>query len=218
MRRSGIAAALIVAMILVIFGVVVGARGPTIDDESHLVSMTESAAAMQDAGRVMQAHGQTMLNEGTGSGDADLISHGEHWIQDGQALVQGGTWMAMNPTAPGSLVTDPASLKEQGSWGELSRTAQQMLHDPRDARDVDLEALRWNGEAMRAEGRNMMSHGQIMAEDANLMVERHELQGQAADDLRSSAQVMIDVGQHLEMNGKEMIDYAKRLERTLGVD
>lgn len=218
MGRVAIAAAVVVAMTLVVFGVIVSARGPTIDADVQLVSMAESATAMQDAGRVMQAHGQTMLDEGNGSSDPDLVTHGEHWIQDGQALVQGGTWMAMNPTAPGSLVTDPVSLNEQGSWSELSRTAQQMLHDPGDAREVDLEALRWNGQAMLAEGRNMKSHGQVMAEEANLMVERHEFQGQAADDLRSSAQVIIDVGQHLETNGQEMIDYAKRLKRTLGFD
>ncbi len=218
MARVAIAAAVVVAMTLVVFGVIVSAQGPTVDTDAHVVSMTESAAAMQSAGQVMQTHGQAMLDEGTRLGDPELIAHGEHWLQDGQDLMQGGQWMAMNPTVPGSLVTDPASLSKQGNWGALSQTAQQMLHDPRDAREVDLEALRWNGEAMRAEGRNMKSHGQIMAEDANLMAERHAFQDQAADELHSSAQVMIDVGQHLEQNGHAMIVYADRLKRTLGFD
>jgi hypothetical protein len=50
------------------------------------------------------------------------------------------------------------------------------------------------------------------------MVERHALEGPAEGELRSSAQVMIEVGRHLEQNGQEMIDYADRLKKTLGID
>jgi hypothetical protein len=204
------------AVTLVVFGVIAWANRGSIDEQPNLVSMQESAQAMQRGGQAMLTHGQAMLDEGRRNGAPDLIAHGEHWIQDGQNLIQGGEWMAMNPTAPGSLVTDSAALSEQGTWGELTRTAQQMLHDPSDAKQVDLDALRWNGETMRAEGHNMAAHGQVMAEEVELMVERHGLQGQAADDLRSSARVMIDVGQNLEQNGQEMIDYADRLKKSLG--
>lgn len=216
MGRLGIVAALVVALILVVFGVIVWARGPTTDEQANLVDMQQSAATMQQSGQTMQTHGQAMLDEGQRTGDQELIAHGKHWTQDGQALVQGGQWMAMNPTSPGSLVADPADLKAEGSWGELTRTAQQMLHDPSKAREVDLEALNWNGEAMRAEGRNMADHGWVMAEDAAVMVERHNLDPQAAADLRAAAQTMIDVGGTLERNGKEMIDYAERIRKSLG--
>ncbi|MCE9688493.1 hypothetical protein LZP73_20285, partial [Shewanella sp. AS16] len=96
---------------------------------------------------------------GQTSADQDLIGHGEHWLRDGQALVQRGQWLTMNPIAPASLVATPAELSAEGAWGELVRTAEAMLHDPSQARSaVDLDALRWNGEAMRAEGRTMGEH------------------------------------------------------------
>lgn len=207
--------ALAVAVGLVAFALVARAVRPGVD-QPHLISMQESAKALERAGQVMQTHGQAMLAEGQRTGDQELVAHGEHWLRDGQTLSQRAEWLAMNPLAPSSLVTPPGELSKQGSWGELTRTAAAMLHDPSRARAVDLEALRWNGLAMQAEGRMMAEHGQIMAEEAEVMVVRHRLDGQAAADLRQAAQTLRGVGSHLEGNGQAMIDYADRLRRSLG--
>ena len=42
--------------------------------------------------------------------------------------------MVQNPTAPGSLVSSQGELEAQGGWCDLSRTAENMLHDPSRAR------------------------------------------------------------------------------------
>lgn len=217
MRSTGVLLAVAMAGVLIIAGVLVQARGPTVESDLQLASMAESAAAMLTAGSAMQVHGQLMLDQGKATNDPDLVAHGEHWREDGQSLVLGGDWMIANPTSPGSLVSDPARLSEDSSWGELNRAAQQMIHDPRGARSVDLEALRWNGQAMRSEGRTMAEHGLVMAEEVALMVNLHRLSDDAASDLRSSTQTMIDVGQRLEQNGNEMIDYTDRLRRRMGL-
>lgn len=215
MGKLTIVAAIAVAVALVGFSVVARASRPSVE-RLHLVSMADSAAALQQAGAVMQSHGQTMLAEGQRSGDQDLTAHGQHWLNDGLVLAQRGQWLAMNPLAPSSLVSSPAELSRQGNWGELTRAAEAMLHDPSRARGVDLEALRWNGLAMRAEGQNMADHGRVMVEEAEVMVTRHQLQGQAAADLLQAAQTMREVGGHLTGNGQAMIDYAERLRRSLG--
>jgi hypothetical protein len=129
----------------------------------------------------------------------------------------GALWLTLKPLAPGSLVATPSELSAQDAWGELVETAEAMLHDPSKARSaMDLDALRWNGEAMRAEGRTMAEHGRVMAEEAELMTAAHGLSRQRADDLRQAATVMRQVGGHLERNGLEMIDYADRLRRSMG--
>lgn len=185
-------------------------------EKPRLISMEESGQAMQQAGGAIERHGQAMLDDGRRTGDQDLIAHGEHWLRDGQQMVQGGQWMAQNPTAPGSLVSSPAELREQGNWTELTRNAQAMIHDPSKARGVNIEALRWNGLAMRGEGQNMIDHATIMAEDVELMLQRHGLQGQAATDLRQAVEVMRQAGSHLKENGQAMMDYADRLRRSMG--
>jgi hypothetical protein len=215
MRKLGIGLAIGVALALVAFSVVARAARPAVQ-VARLVSMEESAQAMQRAGETMQGHGRAMLDEARRTGDQDLAAHGEHWLGDGERLVQGGVWMAMNPTAPGGLVSTPGELSAQGSWGELTRTAQEMLHDPSRARSVDLEALRWNGMAMRAEGRAMAEHGRVMLEEAEAMIARHDLNGTAGADLVHAATTMQRVGGYLEQNGQEMVDYADRLRRSLG--
>jgi hypothetical protein len=96
--------------------------------------------------------------------------------------------------------------------------AQPMLHDPSNAGHVDLDALEWNGEAMRAEGRLMARHGLVMAAQAEQMISRHGLQGQAATDLRTAAATLGLFGGQLEVNGKEMVDYAQQLRKSLGDD
>jgi hypothetical protein len=204
-----------VAVGLVAFALVARAARPGVE-QPHLASMQESASALAAGGSTMVAHGQAMLAEGQRTGDQDLVAHGEHWVRDGQALSQRARWLAMDPLAPSGLVTSPAELSQQGSWGELTQTAAAMLHDPSRARAVDLEALRWNGLAMQAEGRMMAEHGQLMVEEAELMVARHGLAGQVAADLRQAAQAMREVGAHLQGNGQAMIDYADRLRRSMG--
>lgn len=129
MGKSGI----VLGVSLVVFGVVIQTqtRGPTIDGRQHLVSMSESAEAMRQAGEVMLDHGEWMLSDGRRSNDQSLIDRGQHWLQDGEALIQEASWMAMDPVAVGSLLTSPGDLKDDGNWGMFSRTATQMLHDPK---------------------------------------------------------------------------------------
>jgi hypothetical protein len=213
--------AILLALGLVVFGIL-AARGPASSVAASvqgpsLVSMDESAQAMQKAGAAMQAHGQTMLDQGKRTGDSELITYGEQWLSDGQALVQGGNWMAENPTAPGSLQTSPADLQAQGNWNELNQRAQAMLHDPTNASSVDIEALLADGLEMKSEGQNMADHGNVMTKEVSMMVDQHKLGGQAATDLRSAAQTMQDVGSRLANNGQQMIDYADRLRRSLGL-
>jgi hypothetical protein len=183
----------------------------------RIVSMEASAQELQRAGAAMQAHADAMLADGQRVGDPALTAHGEHWREDGQILAQRGQWLAMDPLAPSSLSSTPAELSTQGAWGSLTSTAAAMLHDPGNAREVDLEALRWNGLAMRAEGRNMAEHGTVMAQEVELMVAGSRLAGEPAADLRQAAQRMREVGGYLEGNGQSMVDYADRLRQSLGV-
>lgn len=220
--RFGIGMAILIAVGLVVFGLIIASRAPSskvaATQATSLVSMEEGALAMQQAGQVMQTHGQAMLDEARSAGDAELEQHGQHWLNDGKTLVENGGWMSANPTAPSSLLTSRDNLQSQGSWSELNRNAQAMIHNPGRIRgSVDIEALRWVGGAMLAEGRNMADHGKVMAEEADVMVERHRLQGQAEADLRAAAQTMIDVGGRLAGNGQEMVDYADRMRRSLGL-
>jgi hypothetical protein len=215
MGRVGTSLAIGLAAALIVFGLVAAAARP-VAGQPHLVSMATSAEAMWQAGTVMYAHGQAMLADGKSAGNEDLVTRGEHWLRDGEALLQGSHWLAMNPTAPGSLVSTPSELAAQGSWGELNRTAQAMLHDPSRARAFDLKALRGNGLAMRSDGQNMAEHGRVMAEEVDLMATRHPLPSEAAPELRQAAQAMVEVGGHLEKNGQAMMDYAGRLGRSIG--
>ncbi len=213
-RLSVIAAVGLVALGLLLAVFSNGSSAPIAG--AHLVSMDESAAAMTTAGELMRAHGQAMLTDGAARNDQILLGHAKHWIGDGDALIQGGAWMAMNPTAPGNLASTPEELAANGNWTALNRATNAMLHDPSNARQVDIEALRWNGEAMRGEGQNMIDHARIMAEEADVMVERHGLQGQAALDLRQAVEVMRQTGGHLKENGQAMMDYADRIRRSMG--
>lgn len=219
--RFNAATAIMIAVLLVAFGALVASRGPqsktAATQAPHLVSMEESGQAMQQAGDAMKAHGEAMLDEGKRPGEQDLAAHGEHWLNDAQALVQGAEWMAMDPKAFSSLTSRPGDPAIQENWGALVRGSEAMLHDPSRAGATDLEALRWNGQGMVAEGRNMAEHGRVMAEEVEVMVVRHKLRGQAGADLRQAAQAMIDVGGHLSRNGQEMVDYADRLRRNLGI-
>jgi hypothetical protein len=216
MSRLSIGLAVVFAIALVAFGLVARVARPTVGDRPHLISMAESAGALQQAGAVMQTHGQTMFEDGQRLNDPDLVARGEHWRADGQVLAQRGQWLSMHPLAPGNLVVSPGELSVQGAWGELPRTAEMMLHDPSKARELDLEALRWNGLAMRAEGQTMAEHGRIMAEDLGVMMSRHPVAGQTEAELRQAIGAMRAAGGHLSANGLEMIDYADRLWRSMG--
>ncbi|GIW07462.1 MAG: hypothetical protein KatS3mg060_2267 [Dehalococcoidia bacterium] len=117
MGKLTIVAAIAVAVALVGFSVVARASRPSVE-RLHLVSMADSAAALQQAGAVMQSHGQTMLAEGQRSGDQDLTAHGQHWLNDGLVLAQRGQWLAMNPLAPSS----PGQLTRRAlEAGQLGR-------------------------------------------------------------------------------------------------
>jgi hypothetical protein len=114
MRKLTIGLAVAIAGMLVAFSLVARAARPAVEP-ARLVSMAESAQAMQRAGVVMQGHGQAMLDEGQWAGDQGLVAYGEHWIRDGQALIQGGRWMAMNPTAPAAWSARRASWPHRGA-------------------------------------------------------------------------------------------------------
>ena len=214
-----IGAAIAVALALVTLVVAVGGGRRAArdgDTPAHPVSMADSAQAMQRAGAAMQAHGRAMIDAGRQTGDQDRVAHGERWTTDGQALAQGGGWMAMSATKPGDLLTVPDALAARGSWSALARTSAAMLHDPTRARNVDLEALRWNGEAMQAEGRNMAEHGRLMGAEVAPMTVRYGLDAHAAADLDDGARAMLAVGTHLAQTGQAMVDYADRLRRSIG--
>ena len=210
MTKWLIGLSIVIAVALVGFGVVVRSARPA-PAPPQVVSMDESARAMQQTGALMQSHGREMLAEGQRTGDGELAGYGERWLHDGEQLVQGGTWMAMNPTAPGSLVASPVELARQGNWSLLTRGAQAMVHDPRRASNLDLEALAWDGMAMRSEGQLMTEHGRLMSTEIDLMVVRHSLPGRMITDLRDAAQMMQNVGDRLAKNGQSMVDYATRL-------
>lgn len=216
MNRTIVAAAVVVAFALVIFGVVIAASDDGNELEAHLTDMQSSVAALEGAGVAMERHALQMLADGQAASDPELIGHGEHWLADGQALVQRAEWLAMSPTSPGSLIASPYELSRDSSWAELSRRTQQMLHDPSGARGIDIVALRLNGAAMQAEGRLMVEHSHQMADEITLMVALHGLDGSAADELRATTAAMVSVGEHLEQNGTAMIAYADRIARTLG--
>jgi hypothetical protein len=69
---------------------------------------------------------------------------------------------------------------------------------------------------MQAEGQSMADHGRVMAEDIAGMLAGHDVAAPAAADLREAAQDMRTVGDHLALNGQEMINYADRMLRSLG--
>jgi hypothetical protein len=215
MSRAGIGLALVATAAILVFGVVVA--WPRSDAETRLVSMDESAQAMRQAGTVMRRHGQAMLASGAANGDAELRRKGQHWLDDGSRLAQMGTWMAMTPTNPASLVMSPNELSAQGSWGSLSRTSAAMMHDPGEARDLDLDAVEWAGLAMRAEGRRMRDHGQVMIQEVDQMVVDHPDLA-TAYELRAAARTMVDVGERLAANGQAMLDEVAGRRRSLGYD
>lgn len=183
-----------------------------------LVSMQESALAMERSAATMEQHARGMLEAGQSTGDANLVVHGEHWQRDATQLRDGGRWMAVNPLAPGGTLATPAELSAQQAWGDLIKQTGAMLHDPSQARTaVDVQAVGWNGLAMRGEGQNMIEHGRLMAEEVEGMVASHGLTGQAAADLRAAASTIQTVGDQLSQNGQAMIEYADRLRQSMGL-
>jgi hypothetical protein len=183
----------------------------------HLTTMADSAAAMQREAALMQAHGQDMLAEGQRTSNAALVFHGEHWASDGRSVAQAARWMAMDPTAPANLNTPPGQLAAQGTWGSLTQTARAMLHDPSRARSVDLDALRWNGEAMQGEGKHMLEHVRAMNEDLAVMAALHQVDQSTASELRAAVEAVSAAGTHIAQNGRAMVDYADRTRRSLGL-
>lgn len=183
-------------------------------EKPHLISMQEGGQAMRRAGEVMQRHGQAMVEEGYQKGDPGLIAHGEHWLRDGRTLDQQGQWMTMNPLVPGSLAPD-AQL-DASSQSAIERAVRVMSQDPRRARSVDIEALRWVGLSMRGEGQNMIEHARVMAEEVERMIQWHGLSPQAAAELRQAVETLLRAGNDLSQNAQAMLDYVDRLRRGMG--
>lgn len=163
----------------------------------------------------MRRHGEAMLSEGTARADQRLTDHGKHWIADGDALILGGAWMAMNPTAPGSLAATPDELAENANWTALNRAVRAMLHDPSKARQIDAEALHWNGVAMRDEGRIMTEHARVMMPQVEMMSSYHQLDDATMAELRAAVEAMRISGGHLTANGQSMMEFAGRLHKGI---
>lgn len=217
MSRTSVGLAIGAAAAVLGLGLLVQTARPTIA-APPIVSMVEAGRGMEAAGRTMELHGTAMIERGRAAGVVDLVAHGEHWKLDGQRAIQGGRWMAMDPLAPGNLVSSPSELGAAGSWASLTETAQAMQHDPSRSRAVDLGALRRNGLAMRSEGAAMAEHGRVMVEEVEVMLRLsdHGLEAATADDLRGAATSIERAGRGLEQNGQAMIDHADRLRRSLG--
>lgn len=217
MKKLEIFLSMMTAFFLLFFAlVIIGYRSP--NDELHLTTMEESGAAMQQAGQVMLTHGQSMLDEGRRTQNQSLISHGEHWLTDGQLLVQRGQAMGANPLASSSLQSSQPDLAKQGNWNELIRNTQAMVHNPKQLGATDLNALRWNGQGMVSEGQNMAEHGRIMTEEVEVMVKQEQLSPTMALELQQATQIIGQVGSHLTQNGQVMIDYADLQKRNLGLN
>ena len=164
MGKPRLTFAISAASILIAFGLV-SCGGNATPATPRLTTMAESAAAMQQAVNAMAIHADEMLTEGARTGNQDLLSHDQHWMRDAQSLRANAQMMGVDLTAPANLHASPADLAAQGNWGELNRNAQSMLHDPRAARTIDFEALRWTGLSMESEGQNMIEHGNVMQEE-----------------------------------------------------
>ena len=217
MSRTNVGLAIGAAAAVLGLGLLVQTARPTIA-APPVVSMVEAGRAMEEAGRTMERHGTAMIERGRAAGAMDVVAHGEHWKLDGERAIQGGRWMAMDPLAPGSLVSSPSELGMAGSWGSLTETARAMVHDPSRSRAVDLGALRRNGLAMRAEGTAMAEHGRVMVEEVEVLMRLgdHGLDAATADELRGAATSIERAGRGLERNGQAMIDHADRMRRSLG--
>lgn len=212
---SGVA--VLVALALVTLGVIVAAKGSTRSSvaKPNLISMNEAAQAMQQAGAVMRAHGQAMIDQGRSTGDPDLVVLGQQWLQDGQQIALSGQWMAMDPTDPSNL-DNPDGVAADNNRQQLSVHVQEMLHNPGKATAVNVDALRDDGYAMQGEARNMVEHARVMGQAITLMVAMHQVDGQTATELRQAAQLLNDAGNRLGQNAQQMVDYATWLRRSLG--
>ena len=215
MPKLEIGLALAVALILVVATAVAAATRPSVAT-TPTIDMTTAAGALQKAGTVMESHGQQMLADGQRTGNAALVSTGQHWLTDGQVLVQQGTWLAMDPTAPVNLHATPAELAQQGNWGPLNIGTQAMVHDPWRAKEVDLVALRWDGAAMRSEGQDMVDHARVMSEEVDLMVAQGVVNATTASELRGATAQLRSAGTGLQQTGQAMVDYTDQLHRSLG--
>ncbi len=175
----------------------------------------DTGTAMMRAGEQMQNHGQRMLSDGRAAGDEALTGHGEHWLRDGAALIQGGRWMAMDPLAAGNLSADGRDLGSLVDWLELQRTVQAMRHADT-PRSLDLSAVEWSGWMLRGEGDNMQEHARIMREDLDRMQAMHGLIGSELEALRGSVEAMHRAGGHVAGHGQAMLEYAARMRRGMG--
>ena len=109
MSRGSVVLAIGAAAALLGFALVAGTARPA-TKTLPIVSMAESARAMELAGQTMERHGAIMVQRGHATGAVDMVGHGEHWQLDGQREIRGGRWMAMDPLAASSLVSTPAEL------------------------------------------------------------------------------------------------------------
>ncbi|MCC7368779.1 MAG: hypothetical protein IT306_10175 [Chloroflexi bacterium] len=180
------------------------------------VSMVDGARAMDRVATVMQTHGRAMLAEGSERADAAMTADGQRWLDDGAGLLTGGRWMSMDPLSPANLATPPAELARQGTWGELTRTAQAMRHVPERASATDLRALRQNGQAMVGEGQAMRWHAHVMSEAVSDMAVRHAGTARNLPDLLAATEELRRAGHGLEATGGRMVAYADRMSASLG--
>ena len=161
---------------------------PAAEDLETANSMAAGGAAMIEAAAGMSQAAQTMV----ASGDPALDDRAGHWEQDARAL------------------------REQGAWMVLAATADSMVHDPRSARELNLQNLRGNGMSMAAEGQAMIEHGKEMAAEVDQLRQAGALSEATADKLTASASTLMDAGEALVRDGEQMREYAERLLQSIG--
>lgn len=161
---------------------------PEAQDLATADTMTAAGAAMIRAAEGMAETATTMI----ASGVPALVDLGGHWAQDARAL------------------------RERGAWMVLAATADSMVHDPDNARELNLQNLRGNGLSMTAEGQAMVDHGEEMLAAVEQLRRDAAVEDGVATELSNQANALIAAGQALQRDGERMRQYAENLLRSIG--
>lgn len=162
---------------------------PEPSDRPTADMMAKAGAAMAAAAAAMDGAAAVMVD----SDDRELVELAGHWRQDAQALRERADWMVTTATSSG------------------------MVHDPDQAREVDVWNLKAGGVAMAAEGEAMVAHGQEMQTRTAQLREQGGLAPDLADDLTAAGQALVETGEALAQDGERMERYADGLIRSLGL-
>jgi hypothetical protein len=161
---------------------------PAVRDREAENAMTAADIAMVTAAASMETVAETMI----GTGDPALTELGRHWLEDARALATRGAWMI------------------------TSATSDSMVHDPANARALNLANLRANGVTMEMEGAAMAEHGRAMVAQVEQLRAGGRFDATVLENLTARGQDLITAGQAMETDGKRMQDEADALARSLG--